>query len=169
MYIPVPLYSSPPVTYTQCPGVITCIDHPATIDLSLLAPTLGVADAASLDNVPLPSHDHLLTTRNGDQPEWWNVIVIPVTSAKGLATVEQAKDYSTVKALETVPGSGIGVAGAPEVPTNAYLWFQTLPGAGPATPGPVSSDLHEPPAVGLRGGGRRPRRRHRLLRGGPGR
>jgi hypothetical protein len=139
LYIPVPLYASPPVAYTQCPGVITCIDHPATIDLSLLAPTLGVADAASLDNVPLPSHDHLLTTRNGDQPEWWNVIVIPVTSAKGLATVEQAKDYATVKALETVAGSGIGVPGAPEVPTNAYLWFQTLPGAGPATPGPVSS------------------------------
>ncbi len=139
LYIPVPLYSSPPVAYTQCPGVITCIDHPATIDLSLLAPTLGVSDAASLDNVPLPSHDHLLTTRNGDQPEWWNVIVIPVTSPKGLATVEQAKDYSTVKALETVPGSGIGVPGAPEVPTNAYLWFQTLPGAGPATPGPVAS------------------------------
>ena len=36
--------------------------------------------AASLENVPLPGHDHLLTTRNGDQPEWWNVIVIPVTS-----------------------------------------------------------------------------------------
>ena len=70
------------------------------IDLSLLAPTLGVADAASLDNVPLPSHDHLLTTRNGDQPEWWNVVVIPVTSAKGLAAVEHAKDYASVKALE---------------------------------------------------------------------
>ena len=139
LYIPVPLYSSPPVAYTQCPSVITCIDHPATIDLSLLAPTLGVADASSLDNVPLPSHDHLLTTRNGDQPEWWNVIVIPVTSAQGLASVEQAKDYATVKGLETTPGSGVGVTGAPEVPTNAYLWFQTLPGAGPATPGPVAS------------------------------
>jgi len=139
LYIPVPLYASPPVAYAQCPGAITCIDHPATIDLSLLAPTLGVANASSLDNVPLPSHDHLLTTRNGDQPEWWNVIVIPVTSPKGLASVESAKDYSAVKALETTPGSGIGVTGAPEVPTNTYLWFQTLPGAGPATPGPVSS------------------------------
>ena len=139
VYIPVPLYASPPVAYTQCPGVITCIDHPATIDLSLLAPTLGVADASSLNNVPLPSHDHLLTTRNGDQPEWWNVIVIPVTSPKGLAAVEQSKDYTAVKALETTPGSGVGVTGAPEVPTNAYLWFQTLPGAGPATPGPVAS------------------------------
>jgi hypothetical protein len=139
LYIPVPLYSSPPVAYAQCPGVITCIDHPATIDLSLLAPTLGVADASSLNNVPLPSHDHLLTTRNGDQPEWWNVIVIPVTSAQGLASVEHAKDYTSVKALETVAGSGVGVTGAPEVPTNAYLWFQTLPGAGSATPGPVTS------------------------------
>ena len=153
LYIPVPLYASPPVAFAQCPGVITCIDHPATIDLSLLAPTLGVTDAASLDDVPLPSHDHLLTTRNGDQPEWWNVIVIPVTSPKGLATVEHAKDYASVKALETVAGSGIGVPGAPEVPTNAYLWFQTLPGAGPATPGPVSSTCASHLATGSVVGG----------------
>ncbi|MGH9081035.1 MAG: hypothetical protein ACRDYE_13375 [Acidimicrobiales bacterium] len=140
LYIPVPLYSSPPVAYTQCSGKTTCIDHPPTVDLSRLASTLGVANAASLDNVPLPGHDHLLTTRNGDQPEWWNVIIIPVTSPQGLATVEQAKNYSTVKALETVAGSGIGVPGAPEVPTNAYLWFQTLPGASTPIPGPVQTN-----------------------------
>ena len=138
LYIPVPLYSSPPVTYNQCSAAITCIDHPATIDLSRLASVLG-APASVLQNVPLPGHDHLLTTRNGDQPEWWNVIVIPVTSAAGLASVENAKSYSAVKALENVSGSGIGVAGVGEVPTNAYLWFQTVPGAGPATPGPVQT------------------------------
>ena len=138
LYIPVPLYWSPPVAYTQCPGAITCIDHPATIDLSRLASVLG-APASALDNVGLPSHDHLLTTRNGDQPEWWNVIVIPVTSATGLASVESAKSYSAVKALENQPGSGIGVDGVGEVPTNTYLWFQTQPGAGPATPGPVQT------------------------------
>ena len=139
LYIPVPLYSTPPVTYNQCSSAITCIDHPATIDLSRLASVLG-APAAALDNVPLPGHDHLLTTRNGDQPEWWNVIVIPVTSAAGLNSVETAKSYSAVKALENQPDSGIGVAGVGEVPTNAYLWFQTLPGAGPATPGPVQTN-----------------------------
>ena len=139
LYIPVPLYASPPVTYNQCSAAITCIDHPATIDLSLLASTLGVP-AASLDNVPLPGHDHLLTTRNGDQPEWWNVIVIPVTSPAGLASVESSKDYATVRSLETTPGSGVGVTGAPEVPTNAYLWFQTLPGASAPTPGPVQTN-----------------------------
>jgi hypothetical protein len=145
LYIPIPLYASSTPVYTQCPTVVTCIDHPATIDLSLLAPTLGVKDAASLDNVPLPSHDHLLTTRNGDQPEWWNVIVIPVTTPAGLAKVESSKSYTAVKALEGVAGSGIGIPAAgstpaiKEVPTNAYLWFQTLPGGSAATPGPVKT------------------------------
>jgi hypothetical protein len=145
LYIPIPLYTTPAVPYTQCNTAIVCIDHPATIDLSALAPYLGVKTPSSLYNVPLPSHDHLLTTRNGDQPEWWNVIVIPVTSAKGLATVESAKNYAAVKALEAVPGSGIGIpAGgglpaAPEVATNAYLWFQTLPGGSSPTPGPVTT------------------------------
>jgi hypothetical protein len=138
LYIPVPLYSSPAVAYDQCSSAIVCIDHPATIDLSRLASVLG-APAASLKNVALPGHDHLLTTRNGDQPEWWNVIVIPVTSPAGLASVESAKSYAAVKALENVSGSGIGAGGIGEVPTNAYLWFQTLPGAGPATPGPVQT------------------------------
>jgi hypothetical protein len=134
LYIPVPIYSSPPVAYTQCSAAVTCIDHPATIDLSRLASALG-APASSLTNVALPGHDHLLTTRNGDQPEWWNVIVIPVTTPAGLASVESSKSYAAVHALEGASGSGIGA----EVDTNAYLWFQTLPGAGPATPGPVQT------------------------------
>ena len=41
LYIPVPLYASPPVPYVQCSAAITCIDHPATIDLSQLASVLG--------------------------------------------------------------------------------------------------------------------------------
>jgi len=146
LYIPVPLYKSTPPAFLQCSGKSNCIDHPPAVDLSRLAPTLGVADAASLDSVPLPGHDHLLTTRNGDQPEWWNVIVIPVTSPQGLATVESDKNYSSVKALEGVAGSGIGIPASgstpavKEVPTNAYLWFQTLPGASSPTPGPVAGN-----------------------------
>ena len=139
LYIPVPLYSSPAVAYDQCSAAITCIDHPASIDLSQLASVLG-APAASLENVPLPGHDHLLTTRNGDQPEWWNVIVIPVTSAKGLASVESSKSYASVRSLENKSGSGIGVDGVGEVPTNAYLWFQTLPGGSSPTPGPTQGN-----------------------------
>ena len=150
------------MTYNQCSSAITCIDHPATIDLSLLASALGVP-ASSLDNVPLPGHDHLLTTRNGDQPEWWNVIVIPVTSPGGLATLRTARDYAAVKALEGVAGSGIGIpasGGSPavtEVPTNAYLWFQTLPGGSSPTPGPTQTNCVSTYAVGIGGRSRRPR------------
>ena len=139
LYIPVPLYSTPAVPYVQCPAANTCVDHPSTIDLSRLASVLGMS-AASLDNVGLPGHDHLLTTRNADQPEWWNVVVIPVTSPAGLASVQNAKSYSAVKALENVSGSGIGVDGVGEVPTNAYLWFQTLPGGSSPTPGPTQTN-----------------------------
>ena len=156
LYIPVPLYSTPPVTYVQCSSAITCIDHPATIDLSRLATVLG-APAAALDNVPLPGHDHLLTTRNGDQPEWWNVIVIPVTSPAGLNSVETAKSYSAVKALENQPDSGIGVSG---VRRGADQRLPLVPDAARGRSGHAGSrpdELRQHIALGLGGRGRRPR------------
>ena len=113
--------------------------------------------AASLYNVALPSHDHLLTTRNGDQPEWWNVIVIPVTTPAGLASIEAPRTTPRCRALETTAGSGVGVSGAAEVPTNAYLWFQTLPGASSPTPGSGAVELHDPSARRLGGRIGRPR------------
>ena len=73
------------------------------------------------------------------------MIVIPVTTPAGLATIESSKDYASVRALEGVAGSGIGIpasgstAAVKEVPTNAYLWFQTLPGGSSPTPGPVQT------------------------------
>jgi hypothetical protein len=134
LYIPVPLGFTP--DYTQCPTVIVCVDHPATINLSAIAADLpGNPSPASLTNVPLPSHDHVMTTRNGDQPEWWNVEVVPVTSQAQLTTIENNKDLTLTQEepfnANTNPGGAID--------TNAYLWFQTLPGASAATPGPVAT------------------------------
>ena len=40
----------------------------------------------------------------------------------------------------TSPAAASASTGVGEVPTNAYLWFQTLPGAGPPTPGPVQTN-----------------------------
>ena len=85
------------------------------------------------------------------------MIVIPVTSPAGLASVESAKSYAAVKALENVPGSGIGVDGVGEVPTNAYLWFQTLPGGELAHAGSRPDHCMSHTALGL--GGRRRRAR----------
>ena len=39
----------------------------------------GSPSATSVKNVPIPSHDHVVGTRNGGLPEWWNVQVIATT------------------------------------------------------------------------------------------
>lgn len=135
LYIPVPLGFTP--TYSQCPTAITCIDHPMTIDLSAIAPYLpGNPSPASLTNVPLPSHDHVIRTRNGDQPEWWNVEVVPVTSQAQLTQIENTKNITTAEETPFNPSTNPGGA----IDTNAYLWFQTLPGASSPTPGPVMTN-----------------------------
>jgi hypothetical protein len=135
LYIPVPLGFTP--DYTQCPTVITCIDHPMTINLSAIAQYLpGNPSPASVANVPLPSHDHVLTTRNGDQPEWWNVEVVPVTSQAQLTAIETQKNLSAAQEQPFDPTTNPGGA----IDTNAFLWFQTLPGASAPTPGPVQTN-----------------------------
>ena len=134
LYIPVPLGFTP--TYSQCPSAITCIDHPMTVDLSNIAPYLpGNPSPASLTNVPLPSHDHVIRTRNADQPEWWNVEVVPVTSQAQLNAVENLKDLTASQELPFNPTTNPGGA----IDSNIYLWFQTLPGQAVNTPGPVQT------------------------------
>ena len=113
-----------------------------TADLSRLASTLG-APASALANYNLPGHDHIITTRNVDQPEWWPVTVIGVTNPQSFALITQAKSYAEVKALEANPANGVL-----EVPTNIYLFFQTVPGTGVRPPrSPRSRPAHPAPAV----------------------
>jgi hypothetical protein len=134
LYIPVPIGFTP--TYTQCPSAITCIDHPMTVDLSNIAQYLpGNPSPSSLKSVPLPSHDHVIRTRNGDDPEWWNVLVVPVTSQAQLNAIQSAKDLTTAQEEPFNPNTNPGGA----IDTNVFLWFQTLPGQAVQTPGPLAS------------------------------
>ncbi len=120
LWVPVPLFS--PTPPTQCP-VTGCVDHPMTIDLSRLASALGVP-AAKLRDVPVPAHDHILNTRNNDLPEWWPVVVVGVTNHKAWNEIVKAKDLQAVRILQEQKDSGV----TPDIPTNLFLWFQTLPG-----------------------------------------
>ncbi|MGH9064954.1 MAG: hypothetical protein ACRD0L_13465 [Acidimicrobiales bacterium] len=137
LYIPVPLFKPAP-SYLQCQAGKTCIDHPSSIDLSRLSsvldPILGTTPS-QLASTPLPGHDHIITTRNQNQPEWWPVVVIGVTNPSSWAEIEAAKSYSEVQALQAQPNSGVTA----NIPTNAFLWFTTLPGNGPNTPPPGST------------------------------
>ena len=128
----------------RCPtssarAAITCIDHPATIDLSQLASVLG-APAAALDNVPLagprPPPDHPQRRPAGVVERHRH----PGDVGRRADLGGDRQELLGRQGAREPPGSGIGVSGVGEVPTNAYLWFQTLPGAGPATPGPVQTN-----------------------------
>jgi hypothetical protein len=126
LYIPTPLFTQP-VNDLQCPSGKPCIDHPMTADLSRLAKALG-KPASALAKFPLPGHDHIITDRNNDRPEWWPVTVVGVTSPASFAAIVKAKSYTEVTKLAADPKNGVLL-----VPTNIYLFFQTVPGTGAAT------------------------------------
>ncbi len=122
LYIPVPLFKPGPA-HLQCPAGRPCIDHPKSIDLSRLAGALKMP-ASKLRNVPLPGHDHIIDDRNENRPEWWPVFVVGVTDAKSFAKIQQGKSLDVVNKLAADPKSGV----TKPIPTNTFLWFQTLPG-----------------------------------------
>ena len=122
LYIPVPLFKNPNPSNVQCPATPMCIDHPATVDLSALASVLG-APASALTNAMLPGHDHIVATRNDDQPEWWPVVVVGVADQTSWTAITNGKSYQAVKSAESSDPKGVL-----EVPTNVFLWFQVLPG-----------------------------------------
>ena len=136
LYIPVPLFSDPPPT--QCTATATCVDHPPTIDLSAIAGALpGSPSPQSLYNVPIPAHDHVVGTRNGGLPEWWNVQVVATTDPATFATL------TSVSAIN----AAIGASKAVSVPTNTFLFFQVLAGTAADVPG-RRPDGHRPSRPG---------------------
>lgn len=152
LYIITPLFKPAPANL-QCPPF--CIDHPATVDLSRLASTLDPilgTTPSQLGNTPLPSHNHVLLTANNNQPEWWNVKVIGVTSAAAYNQImSSSNEFATAQSLASSNG---GVT-AP-IPTNVFLWFQVLPGAAtpagaPATGGGGTAGLQHAGLLGLGG------------------
>lgn len=121
LFIPIPLFTGR-TGPLQCPTG-PCVDHPMNIDLSRLAAALG-KPAAALRDVPLPGHDHLIASRNHNRPEWWPVYVIGVTDPASFARIERAKNLATALRLAADPRDGV----TKPIPTNVFLWFQTLPG-----------------------------------------
>ncbi|MGH8888173.1 MAG: cell wall-binding repeat-containing protein [Acidothermaceae bacterium] len=138
LYIPVPLGFTPSEGL-QCPVSGNCIDHPTTVDTSALFPTLqalgvaqklGITSASQLNNAPLNMHSHVIYDRNNNLPEWWNVVVVPVTSQAGFDSVIATTDAGQLTALAADSNSGVPSAG---VPTNVFLYFQVLAGTSTTT------------------------------------
>jgi hypothetical protein len=112
LYVLVPLFANPDPT-PMC-AVASCPNHPLDIDLS----RLGGAFAGATD-VPLPAHSHIL---DGPAGGWWQLVAVPVASQAGWTALAAAKSAAGMDALEATAGSGVG----PEIPTNAYLFFNVV-------------------------------------------
>lgn len=117
-------------TPAQCPvaTVMTCFDHPATINVNAVIPGAG--------SVPLPAHDHLLPGIDSYQDIWWLVYVVLVLNVHawpGLAGPTGITSVANVTGAPVVAANGSvtesltqalldGDAFGPVV-TNFYLDF----------------------------------------------
>jgi hypothetical protein len=90
-------------------SIALCYDHPATIDV----PGLGV--------VPLPGHDHLITTRFGGTDTWWSLIVVLVTNSSVFPNLAGTTGINSLAALTAAQAAGEASA---DLGTNTYLNFE---------------------------------------------
>jgi hypothetical protein len=109
LYVMVPLAGTGQsgATSLQCPETGSCINHPATLDLSAVFGP-GTEDA------PLPPHSHVVDVKHGG---WWELEVVGVTDAAAWDALVAGKDLRTVRELQAA-----GQA-TPDIPTNSFLFF----------------------------------------------
>jgi len=125
LYITVPLGFTVPTMSMECPSGLVCVDHPGTIDMSALEPALkplypqytAAQLTAALKDFATPGHEHIITTQNGGQAEWWDVKVVGVTSASVWNAINAHRSFSFLnqevnKKLTTAI-----------IPTNLFLYF----------------------------------------------
>ncbi|HEY5362460.1 MAG TPA: hypothetical protein VIJ82_33060 [Streptosporangiaceae bacterium] len=112
LYVIVPLGFTPSKSTLQCPIAGHCIDHPSTIDLSAV---LGKGTS----NLKLPAHSHIVATANSGQSEWWNVIVVGVTSQRSWNKIVHAKSDEELQRLQRHSKSGV----TGNIVTNLFLFF----------------------------------------------
>jgi len=125
LYITVPLGFTVPAMSMECPVGLVCVDHPGTIDLSRLEPSLKplypqYTDAqltAALKNFATPGHEHFITTANANKPEWWDVKVVGVTS---LSVWNQINAHRSFAFLNQEVNAKLTT---PIIPSNLFLYF----------------------------------------------
>jgi len=126
LYITVPLGFTVPAMKMQCPNNLVCVDHPATLDLTrlaaALAPIYNVTPAQlrpALKNFVTPGHDHFITTTNGGKAEWWDVVVIGVTSPSVYNSIANHHSLSYIRWLQAHHNPAV----TGDIPTNLFLFF----------------------------------------------
>ena len=88
----------------DCPDKLTCVDHPATLDLTRLAPALApifkttpATLLPALRNFTTPGHDHFIADLNQGKAEWWDVYVVGVTDRATYDDLQVHQSYSYLR------------------------------------------------------------------------
>jgi hypothetical protein len=89
--------------------ISACYDHPLTISV----PGLGT--------VPLPGHDHLITTTAHHTDTWWGLIVVLVTNSTVFPNLAGTHGITSLAALQAAQAAGQASA---DLGTNTYLNFE---------------------------------------------
>ena len=120
IYELIPLGFTPPSATIQCGA--RCIDHPLTMDLSRVFGGMG-------ENATLSARSFVIEDTESFQSTWWPVVLVGVKNLHAWNTIVAAKNVAAVDACQTSGGC------APEVQTNAFVFFQVLgPGMSPGGP-----------------------------------
>jgi hypothetical protein len=124
LFIAVPLGFSVPNLH--CPDKLTCVDHPATVDMTRLADALAPIFKTSADKLlptlkdfPTPGHDHFIVSREYNKPLFWSVQVIGVTNPTTFKIIQQVRNFALIQAL--LKAKNRYVIGP--IPTNIFLFF----------------------------------------------
>lgn len=112
LYIVTPVGFTPKKSTLQCPKAGSCIDHPHRIDLTRV---FGSGTGKSL----LPPHSHVVTTDAGNQPEWWNVDVVGVTSQHAWHRIVTHKNYKVIERMRANGNKHL----TDNIPSNLFLFF----------------------------------------------
>lgn len=106
IYALAPVGFSPDPATVSCPAGTVCLNHPATLDLSLVG---GPAVA------PAAAHSHIITDR---QAGWHQTVNIRVTSLSAWNEIATAKSLAKVRELQAAGRLG------PDAPTNIFFFFE---------------------------------------------
>lgn len=93
-------------------SISICYDHPATINVS----GLGI--------VPLPGHDHLITTTAHHTDTWWGLEVVLVYNSSVFPDLNGTHGITSLSALQAAQTAGQVSA---TLGTNTYLNFEVVP------------------------------------------
>ena len=118
LYVLVPLFANP-IPATMCPTAtgptppLNCPNHPQDIYVPL----------AGFGDIPLPAHSHIL---DGPAGGWWDVKVTVVLDQPTWTQIADGKSLATLQNIEAQPGAANHILFDTNLPTNLYLFFNTV-------------------------------------------